>query len=127
MKETEDDTNRWKDITCSWMRRINILKMAIYPKVQSLSHVWLFVTPWTAALQASLSFTTSWNLFKLISIELVIPSNHLILCHPLLLPSILDPCDFLISKSLKGRSNEYWAYLYATQSIALWSLTSCLH
>ena len=50
------------------------------------------------------------NLFKLMSIESVIPYNHLILCHPLLLPSVLDPCDFLISKSLKGRSNEYWAW-----------------
>ena len=50
--------------------------------VQSLSRVWLFVTPWTAAYQASLSFTISWSLFKLRSIELVMPSNHLILCSP---------------------------------------------
>ena len=50
------------------------------------------------------------SLLKLMSIESVIPYNHLILCHPLLLPSVLDPCDFLISKSLKGRSNEYWAW-----------------
>ena len=50
--------------------------------VQSLSHVQLFMTPWTAALQAFLSFTISWSLLKLVSIELVIPSNHLILCHP---------------------------------------------
>ena len=57
--------------------------------VQSLSHVQLFVTAWTAACQASLSFTTSWNLLKLMSIESVMPSNHLILCHSLLLlPSI---------------------------------------
>ena len=58
--------------------------------VQSLSHVWLFATPWTAAHQASLSITNSWSLFKLMSLELVMPSNHLILCHPLLLmPSII--------------------------------------
>ena len=58
--------------------------------VQSLSHVWLFVTPWTAAHQASLSFTISQSLLKLMSIESVILSSHLILCHPLLLlPSIL--------------------------------------
>ena len=58
--------------------------------VQSLSHVWLFVTPWTAARQASLSITNSQSLLKLMSIESVMPSNHLILCHPLLLlPSIL--------------------------------------
>ena len=57
--------------------------------VQSLSRVQLFATTWTAACQASLSITNSWSLLKLMSIELVRPSNHLILCsHPLLLPSI---------------------------------------
>ena len=54
--------------------------------VQSLGCVWLFATPWTAAHQASLSITNSQSLLKLMSIELVIPSNHLILCRPLLLP-----------------------------------------
>ena len=53
--------------------------------VQSLSHVQLFVTPWTAAHQTSLSITNSWSLLKLLSIESVLPSNHLILCHPILL------------------------------------------
>ena len=53
--------------------------------VQSLSRVQLFVTPWTAAHQTSLSFTISRSLLKLMSIELVMPSNHLMLCHPLLL------------------------------------------
>ena len=57
--------------------------------VQLLGHVQLFVTPWTTAPQVSLSFAISWSLLKLMSIELVMPSNHLILCHPLLLlPSI---------------------------------------
>ena len=56
--------------------------------VQSLSRVQLFVTPWTAARPASVSITNSWSLIKLMSIESVMPSNHLILCHPLLLPSI---------------------------------------
>ena len=51
-----------------------------------LSRVWLFVTPWTVARQASLSFTISWSLLKLMSIKAVTPSNPLILCHPLLLP-----------------------------------------
>ena len=55
---------------------------------QSVSHKQLFATPWTAACQASLSFAISWSLLKLMSIELVIPSNHFILCHPLLLLSI---------------------------------------
>ena len=53
--------------------------------VQLLNHAWLFTTPWTAACQASLSFTISWSLLKLMSIKSVMPSNHLILCHPLLL------------------------------------------
>jgi len=57
--------------------------------VQSLSHVRLFATPWTAARQGSLSFTISWSLLRLVSIESVMPSNHLILCHHLLLlPSV---------------------------------------
>ena len=60
----------------------------MFSLVQSLSHVQLFVTPWTAAHQASLSITNSWSLLRLVSIELVMPSNHLILCHPLLLPSL---------------------------------------
>jgi len=55
--------------------------------VQALSHVWLFATPWTAAHQASLSFTISQSLFTLMSTESVMPSNHLILCHPFLLLS----------------------------------------
>ena len=59
--------------------------------VQSLSHVLLFATPWTAAHQASLSITNFQSLLKLISIELVMPSNYLILCHPLLLPPSIFP------------------------------------
>ena len=63
--------------------------MVLFVVVQSLSQVWLFVTLWTAACQASRSFTISRSLRKLISIESMMPSNHLILCHPvLLLPSI---------------------------------------
>ena len=62
-----------------------------FGSVQSLSRVWLFASPWTAAHQASLSITISWSLFKLMSIELGMPSNHLILCRPLLLlPSIFN-------------------------------------
>ena len=59
--------------------------------VQSLSHVRLSVTPWTAACQASLSFTISWSLLKLMSIESMMTSNHLILCLPLLLPPSVFP------------------------------------
>ena len=67
--------------------------------VQSLSRVQLFATPWTAARQASLSITNSWSLLKLTSIESVMPSNHLILCHPLLLPPSIFP-------SIRVFSNE---------------------
>ena len=68
--------------------------------VQSPSRVWLFVTPWTASRQASLSFTISWSLLKLTSIESVMPSNHLILCRPLLLlPSIFPSIRVFSSES----------------------------
>ena len=60
----------------------------VFSSVQSLSLVWLFATPWTAAYQASLSITNSQRLLKLMSIESMMPSNHFILCCPLLLPSI---------------------------------------
>ena len=60
--------------------------MSKFSSVQSLSHIWLFATPWIAARQASLSITNSWSSLKLTSVESVMPSNHLILCHPLLLP-----------------------------------------
>ena len=69
--------------------------------VQSLSHVQLFVTPWTTASQASLSINNSQSLPKLLSIELVMPSNHLILCLPLLLlPSILPSIRVFSNKSV---------------------------
>ena len=69
--------------------------------VQMLSYVWLFVTPWTRAHQASLSITNSQSLLKLMSIELVMPSNHLILCRPLLLlPSIFPSISVFSSESV---------------------------
>ena len=63
-----------------------------FGSAQSLSHVQLFATPWTAECQASLSFTISWSLLKVMSMESVIPSNHLILCHPLLLFPLIFLC-----------------------------------
>ena len=73
--------------------------------VQSLSHVRLFVTPWNAACQASLSFTSSWSLLKLMSIESVMPSNHLIFCLPLLLlPSIFPSIRIFSNES--GSSHQ---------------------
>ena len=80
--------------------------------VQSLSRVRVFVTPWTAAHQASLSITNSWSLLKLMSIELVMPSNHLMLCHPLLLlPSIFPSIRVFSSEStLHSRWPKYWSF-----------------
>ena len=72
--------------------------------VQLLSQVQLFVTPWTAAYQASLSFTVSWSLLKLMSIELAMPSNPLILCHPLLLPSVFPSIRVFSNESRKRES-----------------------
>ena len=86
-----------------------------YFVVQSLSHVQLFVTSWTAARQAFLSFTISQRLLKLMSIESVMPSNHLILCHPL-------PCLPSIFPSIRVFSNEsslcigwpkYWSFIFS--------------
>ena len=82
--------------------------------VQSLSHVWLFVTPWTAAHQASLSITNSWSLIKLMSIESVMPSNHLILCSPLLLPSVFPSIRVFSNESvLHIRWPKYWSFNFS--------------
>ena len=83
-----------------------------FSSVQLLSHIWLFSTPWTAAGQASLSITNSWSLFKLKSIESVMPSNHLIFCHPpLLLPSIFPSIRIFSNESvLPIRWPKYWSF-----------------
>ena len=91
-----------------------------FNSVQSLSCVRLVATSWTAACQASLSFINSWSFFKLMSIDLVIPSNHLILCRPLLLmpsnfPSIRD---FSNKSVLRIRWPKYWNFNF---SISLFS------
>ena len=72
--------------------------------VQSFSRVWLFPTPWTAAHPASQSITSSWSLLKLMSIESVMPSNHLILCHSLLLPPSIFPSIRVFSNESGGQS-----------------------
>ena len=81
-----------------------------FSSVQSLSYVWLFATPWTAAHQASLSITNFWSFLKLMSIESVMPSNHFIFCHPLLLlPSIFPSMRVFSRESvLCIRWPEYW-------------------
>ena len=78
-----------------------------------LSHVRLFATPWTAVHQPSLSITNSWGLFKLMSIKSVMPSNHLILCHPLLLPSLIFPRVFSNESVLHIRWPRYWNFSFS--------------
>ena len=87
----------------------------IFSSVQSLSCVWLFVTPWTVACQASLSISTSRSLLKLMSIKSVMPSNHLILCHPLLLPLSIFPSIRLFSNEsvLRIRWPKYWSFSFS--------------
>ena len=84
-----------------------------FSSVQSHSHVQLFATPWTTACQASLS-STNWSLLKLISIMSVMPSNHLILCHPLLLPSSIFPSIRVFSNEsvLPIRWPKYWSFSF---------------
>ena len=86
--------------------------MHIVVAVQSLSHVALFAISWTSAHEASLSFTTSKNLLKFMSIESVMSSNHLILFHPLLLLPLVPPSIrvFSIESALRMRWPKYWSF-----------------
>ena len=86
--------------------------MSIISSVQSLSYVQLFATPWTAARQASLSITNSRSLLELMSLESVMPSNHLILCHLLLLPLSIFPSIRVFSNEsvLHIRWSKYWSF-----------------
>ena len=86
-----------------------------FSSVQLLSDVQLFVTPWTAGYQASLSITNSWSLLKLMSIQSVMPSNHLILCHPLLLPPSIFPNIRVFSNEsvLHIRWPKYWSFSFS--------------
>ena len=88
---------------------------SMFSSVQSLSNVWLYVTPWTAARQASLSITNSQTLLKLMSNKLVMPSNHLILCHPLLLPPSIFPSIRVFSNEslLCIRWPKFWSFSFS--------------
>ena len=90
-------------------------KVIQFTSVKSLSHVWLFATPWIVARQVSLSITDSWSLLKLMSIEPVMPSNHLILCCPLCLPpSIFSSIrDFSNELALHIRWPKYWSFSFS--------------
>ena len=89
----------------------NGLSLSQFSSVQSLSCVWLFVTPWTGAHQASLSITNSQSLLKLMSIKSVMPFSHLILCHPLLFPISIFPSIRVFSNesALHIRWPKYWS------------------
>ena len=87
----------------------------MFSSVQPLSRVRLFVTPWTAAGQASLSITNFWSLLKLVSIESVMPFNNLILCHPLLLPPSIFPSIRVFSNesALHIRWPKDWSFSFS--------------
>ena len=98
--------------------------------VQSLSHVRLFVTPWTTARQASLSITNSQSLLKLMSIDVVMPFNHLILCHPLLLLPSIFPSIRVFSSELNVRIRwpKCWSFSFSVSSSSEYSgLTSFIY
>ena len=86
-----------------------------FSSVQSLSRVWLFLTPWIASHQASLSFTNSWSLLKLMPIASVMPFNHLILCRPLILPPSIFASIRVFSKEsvLRIRWPKYWSFSFS--------------
>ena len=101
---------------CQLLLCSNVSQRSVqFSSAQSLSHVWLFVTPWTTAHQAFLSFTNAQSLLKLMSIESVIPSNHLILCCPLLLlPSIFPSIRVFSNKSvLRIMWPMYWSFSFS--------------
>ena len=114
----------WRDLAVAAAANLTILSLPVHEHnifscafsqlVQSLSKVWLFATPWTAACHASLSITNSWSLLKLMSMESVIPSNHLILWHPLLLlPSTLPIRVFSNESVFCIRWPKYWSLSFS--------------
>ena len=97
---------------------MNLISKGLFSSVQSLSRVRLFVTPWTAARQASLSITISRSLLKLMSIESVMPSSHLILYCPLLLLPLIFPSIRVFSNesALHIRWPKYWSFNFSISS-----------
>ena len=111
-----------------------LLLPSVFPSsVQSLSYVRLFATPWTAVHQASLSITNSQNLLSLMSIESVMPSNHLILCRPLLLlPSVFPSIRVFSNESvLRIRWPKYWSFslfwlIHLYKNLGVLCITTCM-
>ena len=101
-----------KVITLKSLKFIFIISIS---SIQSLSHVQLFVTPWIAVLQASLSITKSWSSLRLASIESMMPSSHLILCRPLLLLPPIPPSIKVFSNesTLRMRWPKYWSFSFS--------------
>ena len=106
---------RFLDVTVEWSCNVFTCTAVKYPIVRyccccSVSHVWLFATPWTAVRQASLSFSISRSLLKRMSIELVMPFNYPILCHPLILLPLIFPSIrvFFNESALRIRWPKYW-------------------
>ena len=100
-------------------RKMSLIKSSVqFSSVQLLSRVQLFVTPWIAARQTSLSITNSWSLHKLMSIELVMSSSHLILCHPLLLLPPIPPSITVFSNesTLRIRWPKYLSFSFSISS-----------
>ena len=115
--ENTDIITRWILLHFVFLLAIAAWHMGSYfqfSSVQSVSHVWLFVTPWTTAHQASLSITNSWSPPKPMSIKSMMPSNHLILCHPLLLlPSIFPSIRVFSNESaLHIRWSKYYSFSF---------------
>ena len=110
--EKISETKGWlfRSIIHKLLARLN--SKICYSSVQSLSLIWFFATPWTSARQASLSITNSRSSPKLMSIESVIPSNHLIFCRPLLLLPSIFPSIWVLSNesTLLMRWPEYWSF-----------------
>ena len=118
---------RCKRLLISWLQSPSAL---IFSSVQSLSHVRLFATPWTAACQAFLSITNSWSLLKLMPIESVMPSSHHIFCHPLLLLPSIFPSIRVFSRQHIKKQRYYSAskgpssqgYGFSSSHVWMWEL-----
>ena len=117
-----------KDRDTTLLTKVRLVKAMVFlvvkfqfSSVQSLSRVRLFVTPWAAACQASLSITNCRSLLKLMSIQSVMPSNHLILCHPLLLlPSIFPRIRVFSNETvLHIRWPKYWSFSFKTSVLPM--------
>ena len=113
--ENPMDRGAWWTTVHGLAKSWTLLKQLQFSSVQSLSYAQLFATPWTAASRASLSVTNPWSLLKLMSIESVMPSNHLILCHPLLLPPSILPSIRVFSNEsvLPIRLPNYWSFSFS--------------